>query len=378
MINLLDDYSSDVGLLGVDFTVMRSAFERLYTDNIVSITAEGASKPHIENKPCHLSIVEHSEPRINYSQSGGVVDIKSAKIAYGRVSFKHDVYMNRGDTVVIDKLDPTDNTLLARYKGVVGYPTVTQSRKVSEFEITSVEQGTPPAPEKYYPAELYVLDMEGNTEYASGFTAAYNDGILKFGDGFTEKDGKLIYSRYDGEQVYPIGSYSNIKVLTVPAVEYVPLQEPVKGSDGVWAAPATTLVAQAGASLLVQNVDTLAREYAPFDDGWGNVEDFYYYGSLDLVNNPKALLQGINYNNRTPFKRSVLPSWGMDEYGNPASETVTIKENDVFRFLDGENFTYYKVGACTITDGFVLDVYGSPVTQQSMTFDFVPTTDPLA
>lgn len=123
----------------VNFGIMSKALEIFDTDKIdigrrIEIenpdgtTGEtNPNQPIYTNIPCHISFISADNPDSNS------VDTKPI-ITGLRINCSLDVDLQNGDYITAYKLDNKGN-VLETYKGVIGFPTVTESRKSAEMEM---------------------------------------------------------------------------------------------------------------------------------------------------------------------------------------------------------------------------------------------------
>lgn len=83
--------------------------------------------PLYENIPCHISFVTADNPDAN------TVDTKPTVTGL-KINCSLAVDIQKGDYITAKKLDFNGN-VLEIYKGIIGFPTVTESRKSAEMEM---------------------------------------------------------------------------------------------------------------------------------------------------------------------------------------------------------------------------------------------------
>ena len=86
--------------------------------------------PLYTNIPCHISFQTADNPNSN------TVDVEPI-ITGLDINCSLEVDLQKGDYVTAYKLDNAGN-VLETYKGIIGYPTVTQSRKSALMEMRTV------------------------------------------------------------------------------------------------------------------------------------------------------------------------------------------------------------------------------------------------
>ena len=77
--------------------------------------------------PCHISFTKADNP------DSGTVDIEPV-ITGVQINCSLDVDLQKDDYITAKKLD-SDGNVLETYKGIIGFPTVTQSRKSALMEM---------------------------------------------------------------------------------------------------------------------------------------------------------------------------------------------------------------------------------------------------
>jgi hypothetical protein len=123
----------------VNFGIISKALEVLDTDkmdigrrveieNPDGTTGEtNPENPIYTNIPCHISFVSADNPDSNS------VDTKPI-ITGLRINCSLDVDLQNGDYITASKLNASGEVLEV-YKGIIGFPTVTESRKSAEMEM---------------------------------------------------------------------------------------------------------------------------------------------------------------------------------------------------------------------------------------------------
>ena len=123
----------------INFGIMSNALTMLDTDkmdigrrtevtNPDGTTGEtNPQTPLYTDVPCHISFVTADNP------DAGTVDTKPT-ITGLKINCSLDVDIQKGDYIIARKLD-ADGTVLETYKGIIGFPTVTESRKSAEMEM---------------------------------------------------------------------------------------------------------------------------------------------------------------------------------------------------------------------------------------------------
>lgn len=123
----------------VNFGIMSKALEifdtdkidigrRLEIENPDGTTGEtNPNQPIYINIPCHISFISADNPDSNS------VDTKPI-ITGLRINCSLDVDLQNGDYITAYKLDNAGN-VLETYKGIIGFPTVTESRKSAQMEM---------------------------------------------------------------------------------------------------------------------------------------------------------------------------------------------------------------------------------------------------
>lgn len=165
----------------ITYEKLRKAVNVFRTDMIRSVISQGESVPVFQNKECHLNITRVNNPLSTISSDNEYI------FGYGTISFDIELTISSGDTIIVDKINAKDGSLLARYTGVCGTPIIMQSRKECSFSITGVEQNPTP----YIPTEEVLVpyyDYYLNTLFFyDGYKNVSIDGnVVKFIAGFTE------------------------------------------------------------------------------------------------------------------------------------------------------------------------------------------------
>lgn len=123
----------------INFGMMSSALELFDTDKIDigrrteienpdGTTGEtNPEEPLYKDIPCHISFISADNPDSNS------VDTKPI-ITGLRINCSLDVDLQNGDYITAYKLNSKGETLEI-YKGIIGFPTVTESRKSAEMEM---------------------------------------------------------------------------------------------------------------------------------------------------------------------------------------------------------------------------------------------------
>ena len=123
----------------INFEVIGKAMKVFDTDkmdiyrnsNIINpdgTTGESDIKvPLYENIPCHISFVTADNP------DNSTVDTKPI-ITGLKINCSLEVDLQNGDYIIASKLSNAGEVLEV-YKGIIGHPTVTQSRKSAEMEM---------------------------------------------------------------------------------------------------------------------------------------------------------------------------------------------------------------------------------------------------
>lgn len=123
----------------IDFSIMSKPLQIFDTDEIdIGRRTEienpdgttGETNPDIPlytNIPCHISFITADNP------DGNTVDTKPI-ITGLQINCSLDVDLQNGDYITARKLS-SSGEILETYRGVIGFPTVTQSRKSAEMEM---------------------------------------------------------------------------------------------------------------------------------------------------------------------------------------------------------------------------------------------------
>lgn len=92
-------------------------------------TGETSSdKPLYSKIACHISFLSSDNPDANTADTRPI-------IIGLQINCPVDVDLQNGDTVIAYKMADDGTTVLEKYKGIIGEPTVTQSRKSAEMKM---------------------------------------------------------------------------------------------------------------------------------------------------------------------------------------------------------------------------------------------------
>ena len=123
----------------INFGIISNALTMLDTDKMdigrrIEVTnpdgTTGETNPQTPlytDVACHISFVTADNP------NAGTVDTKPT-ITGLKINCSLDVDIQKGDYITARKLD-ANGTVLETYKGIIGFPTVTESRKSAEMEM---------------------------------------------------------------------------------------------------------------------------------------------------------------------------------------------------------------------------------------------------
>lgn len=89
----------------------------------------GLDTPIYIDVPCHISFVKADNPDTN------TVDVQPV-ITGLKINCSLDIDLQKGDYITAKKLSSTGE-VLETYRGIIGFPTVTQSRKSAEMEMST-------------------------------------------------------------------------------------------------------------------------------------------------------------------------------------------------------------------------------------------------
>lgn len=123
----------------INFGIISNALKLLDTDimdigrRVEVVNPDGTTGetnpqiPLYTNIPCHISFVTADNPDAN------TVDTKPT-ITGLKINCSLEVDLQKGDYITAKKLD-NQGIVLETYKGIIGFPTVTESRKSAEMEM---------------------------------------------------------------------------------------------------------------------------------------------------------------------------------------------------------------------------------------------------
>ena len=123
----------------INFGIMSNALQMLDTDKIdigrrtIIINPDGTEgetnpeQPIYKDVPCHISFVSADNP------DPETVDMDPVITAL-TINCPLDVDLQKGDYITAYKLDDNGN-VLEKYKGIIGYPETTESRKSAQMEM---------------------------------------------------------------------------------------------------------------------------------------------------------------------------------------------------------------------------------------------------
>lgn len=123
----------------INFGMISKALQILDTDKIdigrrmPIINPDGTegetnpNQPIYTDIPCHISFVKADNPNTDTVDTSPIITAL-------QINCSLDVDLQKGDYITAYKLDNEGNTL-ETYKGVIGFPTVTESRKSAQMEM---------------------------------------------------------------------------------------------------------------------------------------------------------------------------------------------------------------------------------------------------